>query len=207
LTERQQRRTAVKRDYLEMSASRDRVVSAALKAFAQDGYNGVSMRDLGYALGIRAPSLYSHFPSKADLLAACLEPLMTRIDGLLSQAPAVPATSVEIEAWLTEVIRALAEQPEAARILLTDPAMRRVMPLTARLDEETYRLLAMLEVFGMEDRITATATFGAMFFPVAQGIVTEESAPELARTITRLLQPEAAAASTIMSTGSAAAAG
>jgi AcrR family transcriptional regulator len=190
-----------------MSAARDRVVHAALEAFARDGYNGVSMRDLGYALGIRAPSLYSHFPSKADLLSACLEPLMTRIDSLLSQAPAVPATGAEIEGWLTEVIRALADQPQAARILLTDPAMRQVVPLTTRLDEETYRLLAMLEVFGIADRVAATATFGAIFFPVAQGMVTQESAPELARMVTRLLRPESKAEATIISTGTAAAAG
>ena len=190
-----------------MSAARDRVVNAALKAFAQDGYNGVSMRDLGQELGIKAPSLYSHFPSKADLLTECLAPLMTRIDSLLALAPAVPATSEEIEAWLTEVIRFLVERPQAVRILLTDPALRRVRPLAKRLDEETYRFFAMLEVFGVPDRIAATATFGAMFFPVAQGLVTGDNAAELARTITRLLRPSSESAASIISTGSVAAGG
>jgi len=172
-----------------MSAARDRVVDAALEAFARDGYNGVSMRDLGQALGIRAPSLYSHFMSKSDLLEACLAPLMSRIDTLLSQAPPVPTTSDDIEAWLSAVIGALAEEPDAARILLTDPAMRRLAPLKKRLDEETYRLFAMLEVFGAADRLAATATFGAMFLPVAQGMVTAENAPQLARMVVGLLQP------------------
>lgn len=190
-----------------MSAARDRVVNAALKAFARDGYNGVSMRDLGRDLGIKAPSLYSHFPSKADLLSACLSPLMTRIDSLLKQAPVVPATSDEIETWLTDVVRTLAEYPQAARILLTDPALRHVPGLTNRLDEETYRLFAMLEVFGLPDRIFATAAFGAMFFPVAQGIVTEDNAAELARVVTRLLRPSSESAATIISTGSVAAGG
>lgn len=179
-----------------MSAARDRVVNAALEAFARDGYNGVSMRDLGHLLGIRAPSLYSHFPSKADLLSACLAPLMARIDGLLSEPPAVPATMPEIETWLTDVIRALAEQPQAARILLTDPATRQVTPLKTRLDEETYRFLAMLEVFGVPDRVAATATLGAMFFPAAQGVVTDQNAPLLARTVTQLLRPARSAAAT-----------
>lgn len=171
-----------------MSAARDRVVDAALEAFARDGYNGVSMRDLAQALGIRAPSIYSHFASKSDLLSACLAPLMSRIDTLLSQAPPVPATSADIEAWLSAVISALAEQPAAARILLTDPAMRQLAPLTTRLDEETYRLFAMLEVFGAADRLAATATFGAMFLPVAQGMVTADNAPQLARLVVRMLQ-------------------
>jgi len=87
------------------------------------------------------------------------------------------------------VIGALAEEPQAARILLTDPAMRQLGPLTHRLDEETYRLFAMLEVFGAADRLAATATFGAMFLPVAQGMVTAENAPQLARIVVRLLQP------------------
>ena len=171
-----------------MSAARDRVVDAALAAFAEHGYNGVSMRDLARTLNIQAPSLYSHFASKAELLAACLTPLMTRIDALLQEPPAVPATTDEIEAWLTEVIRALAERPQAARILLTDPAMRDVTPLTQRLDEETYRLFAMLEVFGVPNQVAATATFGALFLPVAQGLVTQDSAPDLARVVTGLLR-------------------
>jgi AcrR family transcriptional regulator len=172
-----------------MSAARDRVVRTALRAFAQDGYSGVSMRDLASDLGVKAPSLYSHFPSKAALFSECLTPLMTRIDSLLAQAPAVPATSAQIEAWLTDLIRALAVEPEAARILLTDPAMHQVASLTTRLDDETYRLLAMLEVFGIPDRLAAAATLGAMFYPVAQGMVTVENAPELARTVARLLRP------------------
>src|SRR3954471_299913 len=187
-----------------MSAARDRVVDAALEAFARDGYNGVSMRDLGQALGIRAPSLYSHFSSKSDLLAACLAPLMSRIDTLLSQAPPVPTTSDDIEAWLTAVIGALAEEPDAARILLTDPAMRRLTTLTTRLDEETYRLFAMLEVFGAADRLAATATFGAMFLPVAQGMATADNAPQLARLVVRLLQSADRAPTAATRTGSSA---
>jgi TetR/AcrR family transcriptional repressor of nem operon len=34
------------------------------------GYGGLNFRDLADAVGIRAPSLYHHFPSKADLGAA-----------------------------------------------------------------------------------------------------------------------------------------
>ena len=113
---------------------------------------------------------------------------MSRIDALLSQAPPVPATSADIEAWLTAVIRALAEQRPAARILLTDPVMRQVTPLTRQLDEETYRLFAMLEVFGASDRVAATAIFGALFLPVAQGTVTDDNAPQLAKVVTRLLR-------------------
>ena len=48
--------------------SRTDVVEAAGKLFAERGYHGTSMRDLGRALGLHGSSLYSHVDSKEDLL-------------------------------------------------------------------------------------------------------------------------------------------
>lgn len=48
--------------------SRDDVVRAAGRLFAQKGYHGTSMRDLGKELGLQGSSLYSHITSKEDLL-------------------------------------------------------------------------------------------------------------------------------------------
>lgn len=48
--------------------SREDVVVAAGRLFAQHGYDGTSMRDLGKELGLLGSSLYSHVGSKQDLL-------------------------------------------------------------------------------------------------------------------------------------------
>jgi len=48
--------------------TRDDVVRAAGRLFAERGYHGTSMRDLGRELGLRGSSLYSHISSKEDLL-------------------------------------------------------------------------------------------------------------------------------------------
>ena len=48
--------------------SRDDVVAAAGRLFAEKGYHGTSMRDLGKELGLLGSSLYSHVESKEDLL-------------------------------------------------------------------------------------------------------------------------------------------
>ena len=184
-----------------MSAARDRVVDAALTMFAAHGYDGVSMRDLGRELGMRAPSIYSHFPSKLDLLTACLKPLMDRVDELLRQPPEVPATSEDVRSWLEQLIRAFAEQPAAATILMTDPALRSETPLKARLDEATYRLFAMFEVFGISDRLSAAATLGALFLPVARGAATPADAPRLSASLMALFggltRPSAARATPV----------
>src|SRR5215211_3221494 len=41
------------------------IVSAAREILEREGPDGLTMRRLGDAVGIRAPSLYKHFPDKA----------------------------------------------------------------------------------------------------------------------------------------------
>lgn len=53
--------------------SRADVVAAAGRLFAERGYHGTSMRDLGKELGLLGSSLYSHVESKQDLLVEVVE--------------------------------------------------------------------------------------------------------------------------------------
>jgi AcrR family transcriptional regulator len=53
--------------------SRSDVVSAAGRLFAERGYQGTSMRDLGRELGMLGSSLYAHVDSKQDLLVEVVE--------------------------------------------------------------------------------------------------------------------------------------
>ncbi len=53
--------------------SRDDVIRAAARLFAERGYHGTSMRDLGRELGLLGSSLYSHVSSKEDLLVEVVE--------------------------------------------------------------------------------------------------------------------------------------
>ena len=48
--------------------TRSDVVAAAGRLFAERGYHGTSMRELGRELGLLGSSLYSHVESKQDLL-------------------------------------------------------------------------------------------------------------------------------------------
>lgn len=48
--------------------SRDDVVTAAGRLFAERGFHGTSMRDLGERLGLLGSSLYAHIGSKNELL-------------------------------------------------------------------------------------------------------------------------------------------
>lgn len=47
--------------------SREAILLAAKKAGQAHGYNGLNFRDLAMEVGIKAASIYHHFPSKSDL--------------------------------------------------------------------------------------------------------------------------------------------
>ena len=49
------------------SNAREAILLAATKIAQSQGYNGLNFRDLAKAVGIKAASIYYHFPSKADL--------------------------------------------------------------------------------------------------------------------------------------------
>ncbi|WP_050406523.1 TetR/AcrR family transcriptional regulator [Bradyrhizobium embrapense] len=52
------------------SSSREAILAAAKRTAQARGYAGLNFRDLADEVGIKAASIYHHFPSKADLGAA-----------------------------------------------------------------------------------------------------------------------------------------
>src|ERR1700755_2279236 len=54
------------------SATRDRIVSAASKLFYSEGIRGVSVDAVAARAGVTKRTLYYHFKSKDDLIAAYL---------------------------------------------------------------------------------------------------------------------------------------
>ncbi len=52
------------------TTSKEAILAAAKRTAMAHGYSGLNFRDLANEVGIRAPSIYHHFPSKADLGAA-----------------------------------------------------------------------------------------------------------------------------------------
>ena len=53
-----------------ISSSKEAILAAARRTAQAHGYSGLNFRDLAAEVGIKAASIYHHFPSKADLGAA-----------------------------------------------------------------------------------------------------------------------------------------
>ncbi|WP_091233095.1 TetR/AcrR family transcriptional regulator [Microbacterium sp. 3J1] len=50
----------------------DAILREAARLFAEHGYNGVSLEDIGAAVGVSGPAVYRHFAGKQALLGAVL---------------------------------------------------------------------------------------------------------------------------------------
>jgi TetR/AcrR family transcriptional repressor of nem operon len=73
------------------TSSSDRILAAATRIAQAHGYGGLNVRALADEVGIKAASLYHHFPSKADLAAAVArrywEDSAATLDALAAGAP------------------------------------------------------------------------------------------------------------------------
>ncbi|WP_311836305.1 TetR/AcrR family transcriptional regulator [Cellulomonas fimi] len=166
--------TSPRRETARHRAKADRralLLAAAARLFAQSGFDGVSIEDLGAAAGVSGPAVYRHFPSKQAVLAALLVGASERLAA--GGREVLEAAADDLDA-LRSLIRfhvefALAD-PDVIRVQDRDldslgPAdSRTVRALQRSYVEEWVGVLARLrpDTDPAELRIRAHATFGLL---------------------------------------------
>jgi AcrR family transcriptional regulator len=93
------------------------ICAAAVRVFYEQGYHGATMRDIAEMVGIRAPSIYNHFPTKEALLhhvmTETLAALRQQLEDALADTPDGPI--IRMSTFIREHIRFhLEHAPEAA---------------------------------------------------------------------------------------------
>ena len=63
-----------------MENTKETIVYQALTLFSDKGYEGVSVRDIANAVGIKAASLYNHFKSKEDIFNSIIDEMSKRYE-------------------------------------------------------------------------------------------------------------------------------
>lgn len=58
--------------------TKEKIVIESLRLFAGKGYDGVSMREIAAAVGIKGASIYNHFKGKEDIFLAIFEEMSKR---------------------------------------------------------------------------------------------------------------------------------
>ncbi len=77
-----------------MTNTKERILMTALRLFARDGYEAVSVRTIAEALGITKGALYKHYSSKQDIFDHIVE-RMFQIDAQRAQEHHVPMETYE----------------------------------------------------------------------------------------------------------------
>jgi AcrR family transcriptional regulator len=62
------------------------ILEAAAGLFAERGFTGTGIDEIGAAVGVTGPAFYRHFESKHDLLVALIERAALRLQGVLDRA-------------------------------------------------------------------------------------------------------------------------
>jgi len=129
---------------------REQILAAAAGLFAQRGFHGVSIDDLGAAVGISGPAIYRHFPSKEamlrDMLVGISERLLAEGRRRVMQAGAPDAALRALVGWHVE-------------FALTEPALitvqERALASLAEADQQHVRRLQRRYVETWVDVIVA----------------------------------------------------
>jgi AcrR family transcriptional regulator len=125
-----------------VGATRDRIREQALVLFTDRGYATASLREIADRVGITKASLYYHFPSKQDLLAAVVQPLLTQWRDIVTDAEACARTPADVHRILRRCVDTLLAHRAVANLFLRDAAgiLPALAPLIADIVETNARL-------------------------------------------------------------------
>jgi AcrR family transcriptional regulator len=103
------------------------VVDAAHRLLESEGPDALTMRRLGDELGIRAPSIYKHFPGKPAVELAMIEDAMVELGAALHQAVAGAETGDALTALLVAYRSHALAHPNLYRLATGAPLRRQDM--------------------------------------------------------------------------------
>ena len=98
-----------------------KIREAAVRQFAETGYNGTSMRDIGSLVGVHAGSLYVHIKSKEDLLYQIVGEIAENGEATLNRIEASDAGAIDKLRMLARIhLRWAMANPDAAKVFEQD---------------------------------------------------------------------------------------
>ncbi|GAB4009899.1 TetR/AcrR family transcriptional regulator [Nocardioides ultimimeridianus] len=99
-SERREKADASLDRVFDLDNPRERILAAAITTVAERGFGGLTVKEVAHAAGIKAPGLYSHFPSRDAILTEAVSRVLTDFMDAISAV-----AEDDAEAALRETIR------------------------------------------------------------------------------------------------------
>ena len=87
--------------------TKDRILTAALELFSQNGYSGTNIRELTASLGLVKSAIYKHFESKEDIWNTLLDDMIIYYDehfGSPDHLPPIPDTLEDLAKMTMQMV-------------------------------------------------------------------------------------------------------
>ena len=129
--------------------TRDALLTAALSAFSNEGYDAVRVEAVAAAAEVSVGSVYVHFESKQGLYIAAVERAFTMLEDAMAEAYAEgrsPAAQVDAAGRVYH--RLANEHPEVFRLVVLPPThlpdTERIRATTEHLEQRQHALVSRL---------------------------------------------------------------
>ena len=134
--------------------TKEKILSAALELFSQNGYAGTNIRELSAALGMGKSSLYRHFESKEAIWNALLDEMIAYYGERFGSAEHLPPVPESLEGLVQMTMRMVNLTIRDERIIMT----RKVLTLEQYRDERARALATKHFLTGLTEMFTHVFT-------------------------------------------------
>ncbi|TDV57674.1 TetR/AcrR family transcriptional regulator [Actinophytocola oryzae] len=129
----------------QKTATRHRVLDAAVRVFTETPFGSVSVADLAAAAGVTRMTVYAHFPDgKADIVRGLIARVYATADGLYTDLAEADWTREAIGAWVSAAARAWQELAPTIRVVTTAGVITREPGERGQYVEAHARYVALL---------------------------------------------------------------
>lgn len=145
---------------LQAEQTRQQILETAQRLFAELGYDATSLQMIADEMGLTKAAVYYHFPAKADILHAAMQPGIERVEALLDEAASLRSRRARIESLVAGLVDFLVENRHLAVMASNEPAAKR-----HKLDDQALAMRdrAMKLFYGDEPTGAERLSFSAAF--------------------------------------------
>lgn len=124
--------------------TRRRMLDAALALFGRYGFAGTSLQMIADELSLTKAAIYYHFRTREQLLLALMEPILSQVVAVVSEAEGLRSSQARAERMLTGYAGIVAANRALAGITIFDPSVRTALRNHAEWSGVIDRQLALL---------------------------------------------------------------